>query len=96
MYSTHEGELDIPALPLAARRVHIIPALTTASLLSMGQLCDSGRQVIFDASTVRVLLHEQLIMSGVRTPATGLWHLSIITPSNPDEPAMPLPTASSL
>lgn len=92
-----EGELDIPALPLAARRDHIVPALTTASLLSMGQLCDSGRQqVTFDASSVRVILHDQLIMAGAHTPATGLWHQSLVTPSSPDEIAMPLPAASSL
>ena len=27
MYSTHEADMDLPSLPLEARRVHIVPAL---------------------------------------------------------------------
>ena len=87
MYSTHEAELDLPTLPLAARRVHIVPALHTASLLSMGQLCDAGCTVTFDATTVQVHRNTALLLAGVRTPATGLWHLSLVAPpSTPCEP----------
>ncbi|KAI2506705.1 Reverse transcriptase (RNA-dependent DNA polymerase) [Fragilaria crotonensis] len=80
MYSTHEAELDLPALPLAARHVHIVPALSHVSLLSMGQLCDSGCRVTFDAVSVTVHHHERLLLTGERTPATGLWHLSLVPP----------------
>ena len=81
MYSTHEAELDLPSLPLAARRVHIVPALHTSSLLSMGQLCDAGCIVMFDATSVTVQLDNQRILDGTRTPETGLWHLSLVQPS---------------
>ena len=81
MYSTHEAELDLPSLPPAARRVHIVPALSTASLLSMGQLCDAGCVVTFDATTVTVTLHGERILDDIRTPATGLWNLSMVQPS---------------
>ena len=80
MYSTHEAELDLPSLPLAARRVHIVPALRTSSLLSMAQLCDAGCTVTFDATSVIVRLHHRSILNGVRTPDTGLWHLSLVQP----------------
>jgi hypothetical protein len=42
MQSTHVGKLDLPSLPLKARLVHIFPQLAADSLLSVGQLCDSG------------------------------------------------------
>ena len=87
MYSTHEADLALPQLPLAARRVHIVPALKTASLLSMGQLCDAGCTVTFDATSVTVLLGAQQLLAGHRNVATGLWHLSIV-------PGDELPTAS--
>lgn len=89
MHSTHEAELDIPSLPLAARRVHIVPALTTSSLLSMGQLCDAGCVVTFDATSVTVQLHDNCILAGRRTPNTGLWHMSLVQPSLP--PVIPRP-----
>jgi hypothetical protein len=78
MYSTHEAELDLPTLPLAARRVHIVPALKTASLLSMGQLCDAGCTVTFDATSVTVQLDDTQLLSGSRDLDTGLWHLSLV------------------
>jgi len=88
MYSTHEAELNLPTLPLSARRVHIVPALTTASLLSMGQLCDAGCRVTFDAKSVNVHLDDNLLLSGVRTPTTGLWHLSLLPPAPPLPPLL--------
>ena len=83
MYSTHEAELDLPTLPLAARHVHIVPALQAGSLLSMGQLCDAGCVVTFDATTVRVHRNSELLLTGIRTPATGLWHLTIAASEPP-------------
>ena len=77
MYSIHEAELDLPSLSLAARRVHIVSALSTSSLLSMGQLCDSGCRIVFDARSVHVFFNNDVILTGERTAATGLWHLSL-------------------
>lgn len=104
MYSTHEAELDLPSLPMAARRVHIVPALSTASLLSMGQLCDAGCHVTFDAAAVNVYHHDRIILSGNRAPTTGLWHLNLVQAPVVSEgnsrgahlpPSMPVPCPSS-
>lgn len=92
MYSTHEAELDLPGLPLAARRVHIVPALTTDSLLSMGQLCDAGCIVTFDATGVQVRLNNVLLLSGTRTPESGLWHLTL----DASAPCVPTSVPASL
>ena len=88
MYSTHIAELDLPSLPPATRRVHIVPALNATSLLLMGQLCDAGCVVTFDAKTVTVKLNDERILDGVRTPTTGLWQLSMVKPTL--SPPLPL------
>jgi hypothetical protein len=40
--STHTATLNMPSLPHAARQAHILPGLAQHSLLSVGQMCDSG------------------------------------------------------
>ena len=79
MYSAHEADLlYLPSLPLAPRRVHIVPALQTSSLLSMGQLCDADCCVTFDATSVHVHLNDRLLLTGTRAHPTELWHLDLI------------------
>jgi hypothetical protein len=82
MYSTHEGEVDIPELPVAARTVHIVPDLASHSLLSIGQLCDAGCKVEFTATNVIVLHNNRQVLHGTRTPATQLWHINLL-PTKP-------------
>ena len=73
-----KADLDLPCLPPAARRVHIVPVLQTASLLSMGQLCDAGCEVIFDATNVTIRRNNAPLLTGKRSPQTGLvWHLNL-------------------
>jgi hypothetical protein len=81
MVSTHTAYLDIPALPLAARLVHIVPALQTQSLLSLPQLCSNGCKVTLDNDTIHIELHDKVIMSGNRCDSTGFWHLDVAQPS---------------
>jgi len=77
MQSTHEADLDLPNLPPAARRVHIVPDLAHHSLISIGQLCDAGCDVTFDAFTATVRYNNKIVLHGHRTPATKLWHLTL-------------------
>ena len=81
MTSTHEAELDYPLLPPAARHVHIVPSLATSSLLSMGQLCDAGCTISFNASDVIITYDDQIVLTGHRTPTTKLWHVQLPTPT---------------
>jgi hypothetical protein len=85
MHSTHEAELNIPTLPALARHVHIVPALSTHSLISMGQLCDSGCDVNFDAKSVTVTHNNTTVLTGSRNPTTKLWHLNL-TPHGTPQP----------
>ena len=80
MQSTHEAELPIPMLPLAARRAHIVPELQSQSLISIGTLCDAGCDVTFTTTTVTVRHNEHIVMSGTRAPP-GLWKFNIPVPT---------------
>jgi hypothetical protein len=55
MQSTHTCEFLLPQLPIAATKAHIIPGLTTSSLLSVGQLVNVNCSVKFDRTSVEVL-----------------------------------------
>jgi len=83
MYSTHEADIISTVLPPGARHVHIVPALSTHSLLSIGQLCDAGCEVIFNATTVDISHNGNVIMTGSRTPTTKLWHVSLTPHDSP-------------
>jgi len=77
LHSTHEADLDLPGLPAAARHGHVVLALATQPLLSMGQLCNARCNVVFTADTVTISHNNGIIMQGKRTPSSKLWELSI-------------------
>jgi hypothetical protein len=89
MHSTHTAELHLPGLPLAARQVHIVHSLASQSLLSIGQFCDAGCKVAFDAETVTVSHNAEVLLTGQRTPLTRLWHLDVPTNSDDTSPVAP-------
>ena len=51
--STHEGFIDVPGLPTAARNAHVIPGIKH-SLLSIVPLCNTGCEVTFQKWGVSV------------------------------------------
>jgi hypothetical protein len=82
MYSTHEAEIDMPMLPLAARHVHMVPALHPHSLMSIGQLCDNGCTVEFDSNSVSIQHNGTTVLRGSRTTDTRLWHIDTTPVTN--------------
>ena len=83
LVTTHEGEIDIPGLPLEARRAHVCPDLAHTSLISIKQLADVGCKIIYDELEVRVIYHGKVVWRGGRDKLTGQW----ILPLSPDDPA---------
>ena len=71
--STHECELNIPALPAKARIAHIVPGLAHTSLISIRVLCDAGWAVYYDEDECQVHYKKHLIWTGQREPTTKLW-----------------------
>jgi hypothetical protein len=85
MYSTHTGELPIPALPSAACLCHLFPALGNISLVSIGQLCDAGCNATFTATEAMISYNNNIILRGYRDSTTNkLWHLRL-PPETPAE-----------
>jgi hypothetical protein len=80
MVSSHTAYLDIPELPLAARLEHIVPALTTKSLLSIPQLCTNGCKAVLDNDAIHIMRDDQAVLAGTRCLDTGLWHIDVTNP----------------
>ena len=75
--STHTGLLNLPHIPLAARRAHIFPQLT-GSLLSIGQFCDSGFKATFEASSVIISdMNNTPVLIGYRDNKTKLYMIDL-------------------
>jgi hypothetical protein len=77
--STHTATLNIPSLPHAARQAHILPGLAQHSLLSAGQMCDSGCAVTFTANKVTVTNGATTILTGKHDKEPGLWRAPLRT-----------------
>jgi hypothetical protein len=73
----------MPSLPHAAIQAHILPVLAQHSLLSVGQMCDSGCSMTFTATEVTVKNGESRILTGLRDKESSLWRV-------PLEPNLPL------
>jgi hypothetical protein len=64
--STHTALLDLPQLPIEARRAHLFPSLHTSALISIGQLCDCDFVARFTKHDVTILDGENVILQGKR------------------------------
>jgi hypothetical protein len=70
--STHTATLNLPSLPHAARKAHILPGLARHSLLYVVQICDSGCAVTFTANKVAVTHGAAKFLTGQRDKESGL------------------------
>jgi hypothetical protein len=77
--STHTVTLNLPSLPHTARQAHIIPGLDQHSLLSVGQMFDSGCAVAFTSTKVPVKNGASTILTGQRDKDSGMWRVPLET-----------------
>ena len=75
--STKKGLLPIPGLSDVAATAHVFKDLHSASLLSVGQLCDDDCLVLFDKEFMRVFKHNKEILRGHRNFRDRLWDVNI-------------------
>ena len=75
--TTHEGEIDIPGLPAAARKAQTCPQLAHISLISIKTLVDAGCTVTFNKHECIVQYKEKAVWQGQREASTGLWILPL-------------------
>ena len=75
-----------------AKTAMILPNLRSASLISMGQLCDDGCDVLFNAQRLIVIKNEKIVLQGMRNRRDNLWDIPIqkrkISPPNYQLPAL--------
>jgi hypothetical protein len=83
IYSIHTGDLDLPYLPPAARRCHVVPSLGKFSLFRIGQLCDANCEVTVSKEKLTVNFGNTVIIQGQRVRSTGLWHIDLVNHDGP-------------
>ena len=91
MCSTHDAELPIWELSKSARSAKIFPDLTSASLLSIWQLCDDNCTAIFSKEKLQVIKNDRVILQGIRNDSDGLWDVPIYKTQQ-----QPLQTANAI
>ena len=62
-----------------AKTANILPHLQSASLISLGQLCDDDCTVILDKYSLTATKNGQVVLTGTRNPQDGLWDVSLTT-----------------
>ena len=81
--STTSWSLKLSGIPIEARKAHTFGDLTEWSLLSLGQLCDSGMIAILDKHSVSVTLGNDVVLSGHRNDSTnGMWMIDFSNPQS--------------
>lgn len=58
MRLSKEYKLTLPTLPEEARDVHILPGITHSLLVSIGKLCDTGCEALFDRTSIQIKKEE--------------------------------------
>jgi hypothetical protein len=75
--SSHTCDLLLTDLPPQARKVHIIPGLVHKSLISVGQLCNSGCDITFTQEQVPVSRDGKYVMYRSQDPRSRLWRVDL-------------------
>ena len=72
---TTKGHLNLPGLSNKGTNAFIFPDLKSASLISVGQLCDDGCTVTFTAEDVTATKNKQVVLHGDRNLEDKLWDI---------------------
>jgi hypothetical protein len=73
--SSHTSEFLLSALSPEVRQAHILPRLVHTSLISVGELCNSGCVFTLTQDKVEVIKNGKSVMSGVRDQKSRLWRV---------------------
>ncbi len=77
IFSSHTCDVAIPGLPTVLTG-HIMPDMTTASLLGIRILCKAGCKVVFDDKNCQVIFEDNVILTGYKDPVSNLWMLPML------------------
>ena len=85
--SSEQGEVPLaPTLTTRARTALVLPKLGSASLISLGQLCDDGCRVVLRKKYLDVVKNGKVILKGTRNRQDKLWDIPIPQALNNSHP----------
>ena len=89
--STKKGILPISQqLSQKGSTAMILPGLSSASLISIGQLCDDGCKVFLNEKTLLAVKDDKVVLKGIRNRTDNLWDIPVqkksISCDNYEEP----------
>ena len=73
----HQGYLPFKKLSSKTLRTNILPKLHSASLVSLGQLCDDNCTIELNKNTIKAFKNNTKLLQGPRNKQDGLWDLHI-------------------
>ena len=79
IHTTHTGLLPWIHLSTTAKTANILPKPHSASLISLGQLCDDNCNITLDKRYLKVYKHNKEIIKGYQNIHDGLWDVHIPT-----------------
>ena len=78
MTPTKHGHLPIPTLSPATTSTHVYNKLRSASLVSVGQLCDEDCLAVFSKKYLHIFnKNGKVIINGSRNLQDGLWDVDL-------------------
>jgi hypothetical protein len=77
IFSLHTCDVAIPGLPTVLTG-HIMPDMTTASLLGIRIPCKAGCKVVFGDKNCQVIFEDNVILTGYKDPVNDLWMLPML------------------
>ena len=87
--TTHVGLLPHnKSLSKIATTANVLPNLQSASLISLGQLCDDNCDVTLNKTLIKVLKNNQNFLQGERNHNNGLWDIPIPISIQPKQQSM--------
>jgi len=72
-----KGLLPIQHLSQQAKMAHVFNDLKSASLISLGRLCDDDCKIILTKTHLEVWKDEHLVLQGFRNKNDGLWDIPL-------------------
>ena len=78
IHSTANAQLPLsPELSKCAKQALILPKLSSSNLVSVGQLCDDGCEIILNKYELTAIKNNKVIVKGYRNKHDGLWDIPI-------------------
>ena len=83
LQTQYSGNIPLANVSQQGTNAHVLPNLHSASLLSMGQLCDDGCTVFLTQHNITIKKDNNIVLQGPRNRLDGLWDITL--PSHPSK-----------